>query len=530
MGKLVVSGTRFLLLGALLLLLPSLAAAQCPSAITVQLVSTQDAGGKAKTTFAPGETIQFAALVSSNYGGSGQTSLAITTSFYNDTKTVNIPLGSSTWTWNATAPSTPGNYTVTIQLIDPFCGVWVGASASFTIGQSSGFSFDVASTSGWQPTSLKVTTGQELSFSASGSWTVDYRNFPYVGPDGYSPQVDSTIYQGCKLDSVHPYGVLLVRIGADDPTPFMAIGSKAEFPAYRDGFLEFRIHDADACLVDNAGIVTVTVEERDNLPLPKAWGGKICDTTQYSGSSPLGTYYRGTPACGPRPGPPPDACDLPCRDVATISYVAGAIGELEWECVELSMRFMYLAYGIPPYNAPTGDLVVDNYPGKNSILQKTANNQTGVPGPLPVPGDILSYNDPVSPHHTSVVIATNVDGSGKGTIDVIEQNFHPKGTATLNVNSWHVNGIKNWLHHTVDLFPQSGPPLTNIIVRGTSFGANEIVMINFNTTPVGTTTTDSTGAFSTMITIPSSAPLDSNNIQSIGQTSGFSPTTVFYVQ
>ena len=82
MDKLVVGGTRFLLLCALLLLLPSLAAAQCPPAITVQLVWTQDTGGKDKTTFAPGETIQFAALVSSNYGGSGQTSLAITTSFY----------------------------------------------------------------------------------------------------------------------------------------------------------------------------------------------------------------------------------------------------------------------------------------------------------------------------------------------------------------------------------------------------------------------------------------------------------------
>jgi hypothetical protein len=121
MREFMVDRMRFFLLCALLLLLPSLAAAQCPPVITVQRVWTQDTGGKDKSTFSPGETIHFAALVSSNYGGSGQTSLAITTSFYNDTKTVNIPLGSSTQTWTATAPSTPGNSTVTVKLIDHPC-------------------------------------------------------------------------------------------------------------------------------------------------------------------------------------------------------------------------------------------------------------------------------------------------------------------------------------------------------------------------------------------------------------------------
>jgi hypothetical protein len=57
MGKLVVGGTRFLLLCTLLLLLPSFAAAQCVSQLTVQSVLTQDAGSNNKTTFAPGESI-----------------------------------------------------------------------------------------------------------------------------------------------------------------------------------------------------------------------------------------------------------------------------------------------------------------------------------------------------------------------------------------------------------------------------------------------------------------------------------------
>src|SRR5262249_35706230 len=152
------------------------------------------------------------------------------------------------------------------------------------------------------------------------------------------------------LDSIHPYGVLLVRIGADDPS-FIAIGSKNDIPAYRDGFLEFRIHDADPCLVDNAGTVTVTVEERDNLPYPSWWNGAACDTLKVPTSATLGAYYRGIPACGPP--------DLP-TDNSTVVTFPGGWGEWEWQCVELSMRFMWLAYGIKAYDA-NGNEVVDHY-------------------------------------------------------------------------------------------------------------------------------------------------------------------------
>jgi hypothetical protein len=126
-----------------------------------------------------------------------------------------------------------------------------------SIAAASSISFNVDSTQGWQMTSLDVTKGQQLAFSAVGSWTVDVR-IPnsYVGPDGYSPQVDSTIFQGCKLQSNLPYGKLLARVG---DAPFSAIGSNGAFTADRDGVLAFRIHDADACLGDNAGSVTVTI-------------------------------------------------------------------------------------------------------------------------------------------------------------------------------------------------------------------------------------------------------------------------------
>jgi hypothetical protein len=121
--------------------------------------------------------------------------------------------------------------------------------------------FKAESTKGWQASSIFVQQGQNLSFVASGSWSVDVRNFPYVGPQGYSSDVDRTIFQGCKLDQRVPYGSLLVRIGNDDPS-FVVVGNGGTFKAYKGGELQFRIHDADTCLVDNdglaAGDVTIT--------------------------------------------------------------------------------------------------------------------------------------------------------------------------------------------------------------------------------------------------------------------------------
>src|SRR5205085_12035081 len=92
--------------------------------------------------------------------------------------------------------------------------------------------FQVDAKRGWQGSSIVVQQGQGLSFVVTGGWTVDFRNLPYVGPQGYSPQVDSTIYQGCKLDPKLPYAVLLVRIGADDPS-FKTIVGDGTFTAYK---------------------------------------------------------------------------------------------------------------------------------------------------------------------------------------------------------------------------------------------------------------------------------------------------------
>jgi hypothetical protein len=118
----------------------------------------------------------------------------------------------------------------------------------------------VSSTAGWQETPIQLKPGDEYTVTyVSGSWTVDYRNFPYVGPGGYSAQEDAKIYQGCKIDTDETYGVLLGAVGSTPGSAF-AIGQGGTFTADNNGNLYLRINDDDACLADNSGSVTVTIK------------------------------------------------------------------------------------------------------------------------------------------------------------------------------------------------------------------------------------------------------------------------------
>lgn len=125
--------------------------------------------------------------------------------------------------------------------------------------------FTVSSTTGWQQTSLYLTAGQKFKVQyVSGCWTVDYRNFPCVGPQGYSSQEDAKIYQDCKYDGNNNYGVLYGIVGQVANGAF-PIGSGGTFTAVapgtyevgagNSGYLYLRINDT--CLTDNAGSVTM---------------------------------------------------------------------------------------------------------------------------------------------------------------------------------------------------------------------------------------------------------------------------------
>ena len=125
----------------------------------------------------------------------------------------------------------------------------------------------ISSTTGWQPTNIYLTGGEKFTVKyVSGSWTVDYRNFPYVGPGGYSNQEDAKIYQDCKYDGNVNYGVLFGIVGLT-PNAAFPIGEGGNFTAVapsqyvngggNGGYLYLRINDT--CLTDNAGTVTMQI-------------------------------------------------------------------------------------------------------------------------------------------------------------------------------------------------------------------------------------------------------------------------------
>jgi len=80
----------------------------------------------------------------------------------------------------------------------------------------------ISSTSGWQQSGLYLNAGDKFYVDyRGGSWTVDYTKFPYVGPSGYSSDIDKTIDHGsnAKIDTSVPYGYLLGTVGNGKETP-----------------------------------------------------------------------------------------------------------------------------------------------------------------------------------------------------------------------------------------------------------------------------------------------------------------------
>ena len=125
----------FVFLIAVLVTLPAITATQ-RSTLTVQHIWTQDASGKEKTAFAPGETIQFVTQLNNPHSKALLSAeLVITAGFYNNTKIGDIPPGISTWKWNVVTPSKHLD-TVTVQAYDRFSDVLAVGSRSFNVRKS----------------------------------------------------------------------------------------------------------------------------------------------------------------------------------------------------------------------------------------------------------------------------------------------------------------------------------------------------------------------------------------------------------
>jgi len=117
----------------------------------------------------------------------------------------------------------------------------------------------------WQYSNAYVSAGQIFTVytdssgpdGKAGRWTVDYRSFPHVGPNGYDPSTDAKIYQGCKVVSSLPYARLLGRIGEHGGV--FSVGTGGRFRASTGGALYMRINDQDRCRGDNLGYIAVAV-------------------------------------------------------------------------------------------------------------------------------------------------------------------------------------------------------------------------------------------------------------------------------
>lgn len=78
--------------------------------------------------------------------------------------------------------------------------------------------------------------------------------------------------------------------------------------------------------------------------------------------------------------------------------------------------------------------------------------------------------------------------------------------------------------------PQVAPSGSVVTISGRGFGANEQVVMKLGGTQIGTTTTGGRGSFSTTVTIPNSLSSKTYTLTATGQSSGFSPRTVFYIK
>ncbi len=181
--------------------------------------------------------------------------------------------------------------------------------------------------------------------------------------------------------------------------------------------------------------------------LQPSWWHGLCDggtAGTYPGSYALGARWDGLVACGP--GPNEGGSD------ASVQFFPGAWGEYEWECVELSMRWMYLAWGVPPYPA-NGNSIADNYATDNPHGPTLQLVRNGASGEAPQPGDVLEIDDSGGYGHTEVVTSSQVNVRGNGTVRAITENLNSptSGWQTLTVSDWVVNAgfgtVVDWLHN-----------------------------------------------------------------------------------
>ena len=177
------------------------------------------------------------------------------------------------------------------------------------------------------------------------------------------------------------------------------------------------------------------------FPSPPWWDGTVCDATRNPSHTVRALWY-GLAACGPN------------TDVASPAYVAPGharwSSELEWECVELSKRYLWLRYAIPNMPGDGYDTVDAEAPVAPMLVKYSPD---GVH--VPQAGDVVSFGTE-SPGHTAVVIGATVDASGNGSYTTINENT-VSPIITFDIVHWvpttdrggaatGIPPVNDWLH------------------------------------------------------------------------------------
>jgi hypothetical protein len=209
-----------------------------------------------------------------------------------------------------------------------------------------------------------------------------------------------------------------------------------------------------------AVIVAAPAGAMADLPAPSWWNGSDCDDAHYFAATGvhthrLGATFLGVPACGPSPF---------VGGGTDVLWTHAGWGEYDFECTELAFRFMYLAYGITNAWQANGNNVVRNYTAaKGGGLQVINNGTANAP---PLPGDVISFDNPNNVGHVAVVSSASVDGNGNGSITLLTQNDTANGSRTLTVTGWNVQGFGNntpygWLRKPGWWNTTPPPPMTH---------------------------------------------------------------------
>lgn len=199
------------------------------------------------------------------------------------------------------------------------------------------------------------------------------------------------------------------------------------------------------------------------LPAPNWWNG-TCDGNRWANvgvpASQLPSIiaqWNGLIACGPAdtPGTLPSV-----QETAPLSL------NWEWQCVELSERYLYQRFGLPQQQLSGGSQVVDVYWSYLQAHSGAAPLTLVRPGNgrLPLPGDVVSYSDG-GYGHTNVVV-----GTGNGTFTTIDENFNggTTGNATWTATGGNGQSIVGWLHVTAPaISPVRGIALSSPGLFGT---------------------------------------------------------------